>query len=70
MTIELNDLQLVPPLDFQNTFDVTLSSVMGTDTQQCELSGTLQATLDLDVSSGEPAPIGLTLADGRNHRYK
>lgn len=64
-TVFLDSLQLAPAIVTTNILDISVDAgALGSDSDQTELSGSVMAMLDLDLSSGEAIATGLSFTGG------
>jgi hypothetical protein len=68
VTVALDNLSLVAPSDPVNVLTISLDAgLFGSDVEQSVLTGSMAAQLELDVSSGDAVPVGITFTQGTVH---
>ena len=66
VTVPLESLTLSSPSDPINVLSIKLVvALLGSDSGKTNLTGTLTAELELDISSGSPVPTAITFNGGR-----
>ena len=66
VTVPLESLTLSSPSDPINVLSIKLVvALLGSDSGKTNLTGTLMAELELDISSGSPVPTAITFNGGR-----